>query len=140
MTGASKLVLEDIVALRELYEQGLTNAQIARTFTSLSGKSVSREHVSRIRSGKRWNPDNHSFLVKDHLPINQEITTQIMKDTYTTELSVVVTKSGIYHIFMCYTNDQFMEGTDTPLIKDKPSNEEMLEYHNKWVWNEISKI
>jgi hypothetical protein len=140
MTGASKLVLDDVMEIRELIKQGFNDSQIASTFVPKSKKKISREHVSSIRTGKRWNPDNHSFLVKEHLPINEEIFTHILEDTYTTELSVVVTKNGNYHIFMRYINETFIEGMDTPLLKDKPSTEEMLEYHNKWVWDEISKI
>lgn len=140
MTGASKLDLEDVKQIRELIKQGHKDSKIAREFVPKSNKRISREHVSSIRRNKRWNLDNHSFLVKSHLPIDEDIVTSIFEDIYKTEISVVVTKNGNYHIFLRYINDQFIEGTETPLMQNKPSVEEMLEYHNKWVWDEISKI
>lgn len=140
MTGAHKLDLEDVMQIRELIKQGHNDSKIAREFEPKSKKKVSREHVGSIRTGKRWNLDKHSFLVKEHLPINEDIITSIFEDTYTTEIGVVVTKGGNYHIFLRYINDKFIEGTETPLMQNKPTTEEMLEYHNKWVFDEISKL
>lgn len=140
MTGASKLVIEDIHRLRELFEQGFNNTQIARVFTPIKGEKISREHISQIRHKKRWNFDDHSFVAKENLPINESISTILEYDDYKTKLGYVITEDGNFHVYLRYKNESFLLNTETPLMQNKPSTEEMLKYHNKWIWDEISKF
>jgi hypothetical protein len=140
MTGAHKLKLQDVEKLRELFDQGINNQQIAENFVSSSGRKVSTEHVRMIRSGRRWNFDTHSFIVKEHLQMQDEIVTQILEDEYTTELSSVLTKKGNYHIYLRSKNGSVIQSMETPLMLNKPSIDEMLNYHNHWIFDEISTI
>ena len=140
MTGAHKLKLQDVEKLRELFDQGINNQQIAENFVSSSGRKVSTEHVRMIRSGRRWNFDTHSFIVKEHLQMQDEIVTQILDDEYTTELSSVLTKKGNYHIYLRSKNGSVIQSMETPLMLNKPSIDEMLNYHNHWIFDEISTI
>ena len=140
MTGAHKLKLQDVEKLRELFDQGINNQQIAENFVSSSGRKVSTEHVRMIRSGRRWNFDTHSFIVKEHLQMQDEIVTQILEDEYTTELSSVLTKKGNYHIYLRSKNGSVIQSMETPLMLNKPSIDEMLNYHNHWIFDEISPI
>ena len=140
MTGAHKLKLQDVEKLRELFDQGINNQQIAENFVSSSGRKVSTEHVRMIRSGRRWYFDTHSFIVKEHLQMQDEIVTQILDDEYTTELSSVLTKKGNYHIYLRSKNGSVIQSMETPLMLNKPSIDEMLNYHNHWIFDEISTI
>ena len=140
MTGAHKLTLEDVEQLRELFREGHSNSRIAREFVSSTGQKITREHISKIRSGKRWNLNKHSFIVKEHLRMNDEIITEIFEDKFSTELSLLITKTGNYHIFLRSKNGIILKGMETPLMENKPSIEEMLNYHNHWIFDEISKI
>lgn len=140
MTGAHKLKLQDIEKLRQLFDQGISNQQIAKNFVSTNGRKVSTEHIRLIRSGRRWNFDNHSFIVKEHLKMKDEIVTQILEDEYTTELASVVTKRGNYHIFLRSKNGSVIQSMETPLMVNKPSIDDMLNYHNHWIFDEISNI
>jgi hypothetical protein len=140
MTGAHKLKLQDVERLRELFNQGINNQEIAKNFVSSSGRKVSTEHVRLIRSGRRWNFDTHSFIVKEHLQMQDEIVTQILDDEYTTELSSVVSKNANYHIFLRSKNGSVIQSMETPLMINKPSIDEMLNYHNHWIFDEISTI
>jgi len=59
MVGASKLNWDDVRVIKDLLEMGKTHQSIADMF------GVSRELISSIKSGKRWNKEQHSFIMKD---------------------------------------------------------------------------
>ena len=60
--GASKLTLEKANLIKELLTLGeFTHQQIADLF------GVSRELVTQINLGNRWNLENNSFVMKKHL-------------------------------------------------------------------------
>lgn len=62
MIGASKLTTEDVAQIKQLFETTtLTDAEIADEY------GVSRIHINLIRRGKRWDTDNHSFLMKEQM-------------------------------------------------------------------------
>lgn len=59
MIGAHKLNEGDVKEIKHLFKTTkLNNVEIARKF------NVSREHISCIRRGKRWNDDIRSFVMK----------------------------------------------------------------------------
>jgi len=60
--GASKLNWEDVEQIRSLFSNtNMSDGEIAKKF------GVSRIHINRIRNGKRWNEDNHTFVMKDYI-------------------------------------------------------------------------
>jgi hypothetical protein len=140
MIGASKLNLNDVERLRQMYEQGLNNSQIAREFRSESGQTITREHVSKIRHGKRWNFTNHSYLMKEHVENQDVITTILEEEIYETQLGLILSNHGDYHIYLCFKDGSIVEDMDTPLMTNKPTTSEMLDFHNKWIWDAISAI
>lgn len=140
MIGASKLDIKEVERLREMFDQGLNNSQIAREFRTLKGDTISREHVSQIRRGKRWNFTKHSYLMKEHVE-NQEVITTVLEDEiYETQLGLILSNHGDYHIYLCFKDGSIVEDMDTPLMTNKPTTSEMLHFHNHWIWDEISSI
>lgn len=61
MVGAYKLNWDDVRIIKDLLEQGKTHQSIADLF------GVSREHITKIKMGQRWDGDKHSFLMKKEL-------------------------------------------------------------------------
>jgi hypothetical protein len=62
MIGAWKLTPEDVVEIKNLFATtNLSNQEIADQY------GVAREHISHIRLGRRWNTENHSFLMKEEI-------------------------------------------------------------------------
>lgn len=62
MVGAYKLDEYQVAQIRNLFENTkLNNQQIATMY------GVSRPHISLIRSGKRWNPKERSYVSKKEL-------------------------------------------------------------------------
>lgn len=61
MVGAWKLNEDDVKIIKDLLEIGKTHTDIAKMF------NVSREHITKIANGQRWNKENHSFTMKDEL-------------------------------------------------------------------------
>ena len=55
MTGAHKCNKNDIIKLHELFDAGVKNGDIAKNFVTENGSTLSREYISRIRKGERWN-------------------------------------------------------------------------------------
>lgn len=73
MVGAHKIDenTDDLERLRELFTMGFNNSEIARIYRTNSGHSLSRPHIRHIRSGKRWNPEKRSFVMRAEM---EEIT------------------------------------------------------------------
>ena len=62
MIGAWKLTEEQVEEIKTLFlTTTLNNTQISKMY------DVSRTHISRIRSGHRWNTDNRSFMMKTEI-------------------------------------------------------------------------
>ena len=73
MIGAYKLTEQDSVLIKELLKKGtFTHQKIADLF------GVSREMVTAINSGRRWNPDKWSFKMKNK-SIQSEDTSEAVK-------------------------------------------------------------
>lgn len=58
MIGASKLDENKVEIIRDLLVMGVTHQQIADMF------GVSREHITAISNGRRWNDETKSFRMK----------------------------------------------------------------------------
>lgn len=62
MIGAWKLTEEQVEEIKTLFlTTDLNNTQISKIY------NVSRVHISRIRSGHRWNTDSRSFVMKTEM-------------------------------------------------------------------------
>lgn len=73
MIGAHKLTEQDSLLIKELLSKGtFTHQKIADLF------GVSREMVTAINSGRRWNPEKWSFKMKNK-SIQSEGTSEAVK-------------------------------------------------------------
>ena len=67
MIGAYKLNIEKVRVIKDLLEMGEhTHQQIADIF------GVSRTLITQINNNRRWNVDNHSFIMKNILKSSNE--------------------------------------------------------------------
>ena len=113
MIGSSKIdeTTNDLQRLQDLFDMGLTNSEIARIYRTNSGDSISRIHVSSIRRGKRWNFDNHSFVMKRELGIQDVIESTIGDDVIKSMISPIITDTTILYVYLTYVN--FIPRIDT---------------------------
>ena len=65
MIGAHKLNEEDVKVIKDLLQLGKTHQSIADMF------GVSREHITKINKGERWNDDKKSFVMKEYMENNK---------------------------------------------------------------------
>ncbi len=63
MIGAHKLNEDDIKIIKDLLDLGKTHQSISNIF------DVSREHITKIANGQRWNDKQRSFIMKDNKPV-----------------------------------------------------------------------
>ena len=59
MIGAWKINEDDVKVIKDLLQLGKTHQSIADMF------GVSREHITKINQGHRWNDENRSFEMKE---------------------------------------------------------------------------
>jgi len=64
----------------------------------------------------------------------------LQDEIYETQLGMILSNHGDYHIYLRFKDDLPMENMITPLMTNKPTTSEMLEFHNKWIWDAISGI
>lgn len=147
MIGASKINnnTDDLQRLQEMFDMGLNNTQISKIFRTNSGESLSRIHISQIRRNKRWNTDNHSFLMKDDVKDFNSIKTELDNDIYHTVVGLGITHSPMNkttvksYFILHYKNSNLMNEDSIVMLKDKPSEEELLRTHNKFIFDDISE-
>jgi hypothetical protein len=131
MIGSSKIneTTNDLQRLQDLFDLGLNNSEIARIYRTNSGECLSRIHISSIRRGKRWNFDNHSFVMKRELNIQDTIETTIEDDVIKSMISPIITDTTIYYIYLTYINFIPTIDTKTSFIVEKPTRSDLIEYH-----------
>ena len=56
--GASKLTEDDVKIIKDLLSRGMTHRTIGEIF------GVSRQLITSINNGKRWNEETKSFIMK----------------------------------------------------------------------------
>lgn len=61
MVGAYKLNWDDVKVIKDLLKMGKTHQSIADLF------GVSRELITKINKGQRWDKEKHSFIMKDEM-------------------------------------------------------------------------
>lgn len=61
MIGSWKLNKESVEVIKDLLELGMTHQSISQMF------NVSREHITKIANGQRWNKEQRSFIMKDDM-------------------------------------------------------------------------
>lgn len=135
MVGASKINHEtdDLDRLYEMFDMDLNNSHISRIYRTNSGKSLSRIHISQIRRGQRWNINNRSFLMKVELDKQDSIKTSFSGNIIKSIISQVITDTEIYHIYLTYVNDKPMFDSGTSLMINKPTRNDLIEFHIKFV-------
>ena len=145
MIGASKINknTDDLERLQEMFDMGLNNSQISRIYRTNSGEPISRIHISQIRRNKRWNIDNHSFVMKDEVKDNNSIMTDLGDDIYHTVIGLGITYSPIHKIteksyfILHYKNSNLMNEDYIVMLQDKPSQEELKRNHNQFIFDDI---
>jgi len=80
MIGSWKLNEEDVKVIKDLLKLGMTHQSIGDMF------GVSREHITAIKQGRRWNTDNHSFTMKKSNDYRQFTDVQERLDDYVFEV------------------------------------------------------
>lgn len=63
MIGAYKLNEDDVKIIRDLLDLGKTHQSIGDMF------NVSRELITKISNGQRWNDEQRSFTMKENKPV-----------------------------------------------------------------------
>lgn len=139
MVGASKIDhnTNDLERLQELFKKGLNNSEIARVYRTNSGESLSRIHISAIRSGKRWNPNNRSFLMKDEIGKLEQIYSMTNGVLISTKISQVISGNDLYYVYLTFKNRKPMLWGNVSLMENKPTRNELYEFHFKAV-NELT--
>jgi hypothetical protein len=142
MLGASKIneLTDDLHRLNEMFEMGLNNSQIARIYRTNSGHQISRIHVSSIRRNKRWNSDKRSFLMKHELGGSFSVSTKIGQTQYKTVVGVVFTDESNLYTYLTYKDSVLQNGNMSYLMTKQPSTEELMKFHNQWIYDDISHI
>lgn len=147
MIGASKINnnTDDLQRLQEMFDMGLNNTQISKIFRTNSGESLSRIHISQIRRNKRWNTENHSFVMKDEVKDFNSIKTELDGDIYHTVVGLGITHSPINkttvksYFILHYKNSNLMNEDSIVMLENKPTDEELLRTHNKFIFDDISE-
>ena len=142
MIGASKInqTTDDLDRLQEMFDMGLNNSQISRIYRTNSGESLSRVHISQIRRNKRWNTENHSFVMKYELGGNYLIETEVIDTIYKTVTGMVFTDTSNLYVYLTYKNDSLQNEGKISLMIKQPSTEELTRFHNQWVFDDVSQL
>lgn len=133
MIGARKIddQTDDLKRLYDLFDLGLNNSQIERIYTTNSGESLSRTHISQIRRGGRWNINTRSFLMKNEIESVDKIESVIDGVKIKTVIGQVISDSQIYHIYLTYVDGKLSFDTQTSLVERKPSRFDLIHYHQE---------
>ena len=140
MVGASKIdeTTDDLERLFDLFELGLNNSQIAREYKTNAGKSLSRIHISAIRRGQRWNPQNRSFMMKSELGEQSSIRSVVDGLFVKTLVSQVVTDFKIYYIYLTYIDGKPTLWKEPSLMENRPRRIDLVIYHFD-ILNELTR-
>jgi hypothetical protein len=133
MIGASKInqTTDDLDRLQEMFDMGLNNSQISRIYRTNSGELLSRVHISQIRRNKRWNTEDHSFVMKYELGGNFLIETEVIDTIYKTVIGMVFTDTSNLYVYLTYKNDSLQNEGKISLMIKQPSTEELTRFHNQ---------
>lgn len=139
MVGASKIDqnTDDLERLQVLFNMGLNNTKIAEVYRTNSGEQISRVHISQIRRGLRWNPNNRSFLMKDELGKTEQIFSVTNGNVIKTTVSQLISGNDLYYVYLTFKNKKPILWGDVPLMENKPTRNDLYEFHFKTV-NELS--
>lgn len=142
MVGAHKIdeTTDDLERLQELFDQGLNNCQIHRIYRTNKGEQISRIHISHIRSGRRWNVNNRSFLMKTELQNLDSVTTDICGEQFKTEIGCIVSESSLFYIYLRYKGQSQIQWDNDIVLLRKPTTEDLLRSHNQFVYETVSSL
>jgi hypothetical protein len=142
MIGASKInpTTDDLDRLHEMFDMGLNNSEIARIYRTNSGESLSRIHISSIRRNKRWNTENHSFVMKYELGGTYYVNTDIMGTKYKTVIGVVLSDTSNLYIYLRYKDGSLKNEGRGPMMTERPSVEDLMRFHDKWIFDDVAKL
>jgi len=127
MIGASKLTEQQVQEIKRLFATTmLCDGDIADMY------KVSRELINLIRSGKRWNDNKRSFVMKDAIKRYTKTTTIIGGNHYSSQITPVETTQGRLFIILHYIfDDVFYEVSK--IFHTEPDYDIFKEEHNKFI-------
>lgn len=89
LPGASKLNEEKVIEIKNLFKTTtLRDGEIAKMY------NVSREHINKIRKGKRWNIQTRSYITRKEM--------DMLRPNYIVPLIINKTSTGKnFYDFLC---------------------------------------
>ena len=131
MLGAFKLTVEQVRAMKDLFNQNLSDAEIAGMY------GVSRPYVNMIRNGYRW--PNEREKVKSQIEEVEDLpcicdTINLVHGNYsiTSRVCPVVTPNGKVYIILHYLGDKLTGERFTKLFDTIPTLEVLKINHDKF--------
>jgi len=142
MVGASKIDqnTDDLERLDAMFRMGLNNTKIAEIYRTSSGKQISRVHISQIRRGLRWNPNNRSFLMKDELVRPETIFSSTNGTSIKTTISQLISGNDLYYVYLTFKDKKPILWGNVTLMENKPTRNDLYEFHFKAVNELTTKI
>jgi hypothetical protein len=137
MIGTRKLhPVLDIPRLKQMINEEPNNAKVAREFTTTDNEKISREMVSSIRSGKRWNINKNSFTMKDLNGILPSCKTTIDGVEYKTITMYSVGQETQFFHFINFKNNTMVTSKQMKIYFNTPTQKECLDAHLNYVYGE----
>jgi hypothetical protein len=127
MIGASKLDEQKVQEIKRLFATTmLCDGDIAEMY------GVSREMINQIRSGKKWNDEKRSFVMKDQMKSYTKTITIVRGNQYSSQISPVETTQGRLFIVLHYIGDEVFQETSR-VFTTEPDYELFKEEHYKFI-------
>lgn len=131
MLGAFKLKVEQVKEIKDLFNQNLSDSEIAKMY------GVSRPYINMIRNGNRW-PDERD-KVKHQIEENEILPcicdkVELNHGTYNLESHVcpIITPNGKLYIILHYLQDKLTGERFSGLFHEIPTETEVQINHDKF--------
>jgi len=131
MLGAFKLKVEQVREIKNLFQQNLSDSEIAKMY------GVSRPLINMIRNGNRWPEERDKVKSQieeiDDLPCICD-TINLVHGSYsiTSRICPVVTPNGKVYIILHYLGDKLTGERFSKLFDTIPTLEVLQENHDKF--------
>jgi len=131
MLGAFKLKVEQVREIKDLFQQNLSDSEIAKMY------GVSRPFINMIRNGNRWPEERDKVKsqieeVEDLPCICDKI--KLVHGSYTLETRVcpIITPNGKLYIILHYLQDKLTGERFSGLFNEIPDESEVQVNHDKF--------
>ena len=125
MIGAGKLKIEQIQQIKNLFQQNMSDTEIASMY------GVSRPLINMIRNGNRW-PDErekikHQVDENEILPCVCDIVNNVAIETH---VCPVISPNGKLYIILHYLQDRLTSERFSGLFEEIPDESEVQVNHD----------